>query len=224
MDPNSPPSPCNSSMQNTESCAKVAVWTHRNRTEGLKENIGTFWASLESFCFRHVYPPSFEVNVCLQSSIWSIECLANYWTKRNHMRCFHKAPSYDYIKVFSTLCFAHNKKTKDKFAPRGRRCLFVGYPFGQKGWKPYVFRDRRILCEPRHHLPREHLSLCNHGGTQWTSQSFTICWTFSCLTWLRPPLAAFGDNNWSWAAHDRCKGELTVSLVEASTSTELGQP
>ena len=135
MDPNSPPSPCNSSMQNTESCAKVAVWTHRNRTEGLKENIGTFWASLESFCFRHVYPPSFEVNVCLQSSIWSIECLANYWTKRNHMRCFHKAPSYDHIKVFSTLCFAHNKKTKHKFAPRGRRCLFVGYPFGQKGWK-----------------------------------------------------------------------------------------
>ena len=28
-----------------------------------------------------------------------------------------KTPSYDNIKVFGTLCFAHSKKSKDKFAP-----------------------------------------------------------------------------------------------------------
>ena len=50
---------------------------------------------------------------------------------------YHKTSSYGHIKVFGTLCFAHSKKSKDKFAPRGRRCLFVGYPFGQKGWKVF---------------------------------------------------------------------------------------
>jgi len=48
---------------------------------------------------------------------------------------YRTTPSYGDIKLFGTLCFAHNKKIKDKFSPRGRRCLFVGYPFGQKGWK-----------------------------------------------------------------------------------------
>jgi len=48
---------------------------------------------------------------------------------------YHQTPSYGHIKVFGTLTYG--KRSKDKFAPRGRRCLFVGYPFGQKGWKMF---------------------------------------------------------------------------------------
>ncbi|MCF8704075.1 DDE-type integrase/transposase/recombinase, partial [Corynebacterium sp. MC-02] len=45
-------------------------------------------------------------------------------------------PNYDEMRVFGCLCFAHNQRTKgNKFAPRGRKCIFVGYPNGQKGWK-----------------------------------------------------------------------------------------
>jgi len=50
---------------------------------------------------------------------------------------YNKKPSYDHIKVFGTLCFAQNTRVKDKFTPRGRKCVFLGYPFGQKGWKVF---------------------------------------------------------------------------------------
>ncbi|KAG8646078.1 hypothetical protein MANES_10G120450v8 [Manihot esculenta] len=47
---------------------------------------------------------------------------------------FQQAPSYNHLQVFGCLCYAHNlQREKDKFASQIRRCLFVGYPFGQKG-------------------------------------------------------------------------------------------
>lgn len=51
---------------------------------------------------------------------------------------FNKLPNFDAIRTFGCLCFAHNQKTKgDKFASKSRKCVFVGYPFGQKGWRVY---------------------------------------------------------------------------------------
>lgn len=46
------------------------------------------------------------------------------------------APSYGTVKVFGCLCFARNVlRDKDKFGERSRRGEFMGYPFGQKGWR-----------------------------------------------------------------------------------------
>ncbi|GAA0186796.1 transmembrane signal receptor [Lithospermum erythrorhizon] len=46
------------------------------------------------------------------------------------------APSYSELRVFGSLCFAHDHKSRlDKFHSRSRRCIFVGYPYGKKGWK-----------------------------------------------------------------------------------------
>ena len=51
---------------------------------------------------------------------------------------FGRPPSYDALPVIGCLAFAHNQKTKgDKFASRSRKCVFLGYPFGKKGWKLY---------------------------------------------------------------------------------------
>ncbi|KAH7538135.1 hypothetical protein FEM48_Zijuj03G0166900 [Ziziphus jujuba var. spinosa] len=49
---------------------------------------------------------------------------------------FGTPPSYEAIHTFGCLSFAHDQKSKgDKFASRSRKCVFLGYPFGKKGWK-----------------------------------------------------------------------------------------
>ncbi|KAA8515038.1 hypothetical protein F0562_018176 [Nyssa sinensis] len=51
---------------------------------------------------------------------------------------FGQVPSYKHIQIFGCLCYVHNlNRDKDKFSSRSRRCVFVGYPFGKKGWRLY---------------------------------------------------------------------------------------
>lgn len=51
---------------------------------------------------------------------------------------FGKMPSYAAVRVFGCLCYAHNQRHKgEKFESRSRKCIFVGYLFGKKGWKLY---------------------------------------------------------------------------------------
>ncbi|XP_010495389.1 PREDICTED: uncharacterized protein LOC104772479 [Camelina sativa] len=63
---------------------------------------------------------------------------------------FKKPPTYDALRTFGCLCYAHKvRRSNDKFEERGVRCMFLGYPFGKKGWivydfkkdKPFVSRD-----------------------------------------------------------------------------------
>lgn len=49
---------------------------------------------------------------------------------------YGKRPEYNNIKLFGCLCFAHQvRRDKDKFGASSRKCIFVGYPFGKKGWE-----------------------------------------------------------------------------------------
>ena len=49
---------------------------------------------------------------------------------------FGHEPDFEALRVFGCLCFAHNQKSKgNKFAPRSRKCVFLGYATGKKGWK-----------------------------------------------------------------------------------------
>lgn len=59
---------------------------------------------------------------------------------------FHRTPFYFHLRVFGCLCYAHdNHKHKDKFFARAQHCVFVGYPFGQKGYRLFNLHIKRIF-------------------------------------------------------------------------------
>ncbi|PNX93517.1 retrovirus-related Pol polyprotein from transposon TNT 1-94 [Trifolium pratense] len=68
---------------------------------------------------------------------------------------YGKAPSLEHLRVVGCLAYAHNQHHKgDKFATRSRKCVFVGYPYGTKGWRMYdlelgIFFNSRdvVFCE-----------------------------------------------------------------------------
>lgn len=58
----------------------------------------------------------------------------------------HKPPSYVDFKTFSYLCYAATTPLhRDKFDPKGRQCVFIGYPLGQKEYKLYDLDNKHVF-------------------------------------------------------------------------------
>ncbi|KAL9231947.1 hypothetical protein vseg_007105 [Gypsophila vaccaria] len=57
-----------------------------------------------------------------------------------------KAVDYEELRVIGCLCFALVQSGKrDKFEAKGRRCMFIGYPYGQKAYKLYDLETHKVF-------------------------------------------------------------------------------
>ncbi|KAJ3702693.1 hypothetical protein LUZ61_006398 [Rhynchospora tenuis] len=82
---------------------------------------------------------------------------------------FGKPPSYSSMRIFGCLCYIKSY-TSDKFETRSRKCVFVGYPFGKKGWRVYDLETREfivsrdvVFCEDNFPFVS---SISEHGQSQ----------------------------------------------------------
>lgn len=59
---------------------------------------------------------------------------------------FGKQPDISHLKVFGCLCFVINiDKHRDKLQPRAFPAVFLGYPFGKKGYKVLVLDTQEVI-------------------------------------------------------------------------------
>lgn len=61
-------------------------------------------------------------------------------------RLMKRRPDYSHLRVIGCLCYATNSHTKgDKFAPKARTCMLIGYPTGQKAYRVYDLESHRVF-------------------------------------------------------------------------------
>lgn len=57
---------------------------------------------------------------------------------------YNKLPDYTYLKAFECLCYIANVySTFDKLNSRGLTYVFLGYPFGKKGYRVMYFDTKK---------------------------------------------------------------------------------
>lgn len=102
---------------------------------------------LRSLLFQASVPPSFWPDALAAST---------YLLNRRPCRprdnntpfqlLFGTPPEYSHLRVFGCLCYPNTAATAPhKLAPRSARCIFLGYPLDQRGYKCYNPDTKRVL-------------------------------------------------------------------------------
>ncbi|KAJ0568794.1 putative RNA-directed DNA polymerase [Helianthus annuus] len=59
---------------------------------------------------------------------------------------YNQKPNYDHMRVFGCLSYYRSTETRgDKFEERGRPGIFLGYPYGTKGYKVFDIKNKKMV-------------------------------------------------------------------------------
>ncbi|CAH9085646.1 unnamed protein product [Cuscuta epithymum] len=83
---------------------------------------------------------------CILTAVYIINRLPSpvIFNKSPFEMLLGKVPSYDHLRVFGCLVYAHDNKQKDKFSERGSPGIFIGYPHGQKAYKIFDLQKQTV--------------------------------------------------------------------------------
>ena len=64
-----------------------------------------------------------------------------------------RIPSLSNIRVFGCVSYVHvPNELRKKLDPKARKCIFVGYPEGMKGYKLFDLQSKRFIRSPSVHF------------------------------------------------------------------------
>lgn len=85
---------------------------------------------------------------CLLTAAYIINYtpMSHLFDKSPYEHLFQKPPTFHDLHIFKCLCYAYvNDRVHDKFGFSPSKCIFIGYPHGQKGSTVYDLNTCHIL-------------------------------------------------------------------------------
>ena len=89
-------------------------------------------------------------------------------------KLFGVKPAYETLRVFGSLCYVHRRdRTKEKLGERSRKCVFMGYPFGKKGWRVYDLESNEFLVSRDVSFTEDEFPFAGHNSGVIESKKLT---------------------------------------------------
>lgn len=95
----------------------------------------------------HAHLPTHFWGECVLSAVHIINRLPTPLLsfKTPFERLYNKLPSFSHLRTIGCLAYATNPRVAHKFSPRAIKCVFIGYPVGQKAYKLFELSTRRVF-------------------------------------------------------------------------------